>query len=233
MLDASDWQARWIATERWGWGEVKPAPMLRRRLDLKKPVAAARIYVSGLGYYELSINGRKIGDEVLAPASSQYDRTTFYQTHDVTGAFQVGENALGVILGTGWYNCHPQDVWSFHTAPWRDQAKLLLQLHLRFNDGEEQVVISDQQWRGSSGPIVFDALRNGEYYDARLEKPGWSAPGFDDSTWKPAVQVPPPGGTLRSQQHTPIRVIETITPVGLKEVRSGTWVYDLGQNIAG
>ncbi len=233
LLNATDWQARWIAGERLAWGELKPAPLLRRRLELRKSVVAARVYVSGLGYYELYVNGRRIGDEVLAPAFSRYDLTTFYQTHDVIVALRAGENVFGVILGSGWYNCHTQEVWNFHAAPWRDQPKLLLQLHLRFEDEEEQIVVSDQNWRANTAPIVFDGLRNGEFYDARLEQPGWNAPGFDDTAWKPAVQVPPPGGVLRSQQHTPMRVTETLRHVSVKEAQPGVWVYDLGQNIAG
>ena len=235
LLQADDWQAQWIAGSRSGPGEADPppAPMLRCAVALDKPVASARAYVCGLGYYEMYINGSKIGNDVLAPGFTRYDRTAFYQTHDVTDALCTGANALGVILGNGWYNCFTKEVWDFQQAPWRDHPKLLLQLHVRFADGEERVIASDTQWRCSTGPIVFDGLRNGETYDARLEKPGWTQPDFDDADWAPAVVVPGPGGALRSQQMTPIRVNQTIEPVSVREVRPGVWVYDLGQNIAG
>jgi len=235
LLNPSDWNAQWISSSRIGIGpsNIPPAPMLRRTFQLKKTVASARAYVCGMGYYELYINGRKIGDEVLTPAFTRYDSRVLYQTHDITNAIIQGENAIGVILGNGWYNCFTKEVWNFEQAPWRDQPKLLIQIHIRFVDGEETTILSDGSWRWSAGPIVFDGLRNGETYDARLEKPGWAEPGYDDSNWKDVTVVPGPGGVLRSQQMTPIRVTETIVPVSLKEVRKGVWVYDLGQNISG
>jgi alpha-L-rhamnosidase len=238
LLHPADWQAGWIAPRRVDGGEtgVPPAPLLRRRLTLDKPVASARVYVSGLGYYELSINGRKVGDEVLAPAFTRYDHAAMYQTHDVTAHLQSrggGENVLGVVLGNGWYNASTEVVWDFQHAPWRDQPKLLLQLHIRFTDGTETVIITDPQWRCSTGPTTFDALRNGQHYDARLEKPGWDRPDYDDSEWMAAKLVPGPGGILRSQQMTPIRVTATLKPVALQQVRSGVWVFDIGQNLSG
>ena len=235
LLNQEDWHAQWISRPRTNIGpsDLPPAPMLRRTIKLGKAVIWARTYVCGLGYYELYINGHKIGDEVLAPAFTRYDERMLYQTHDVTNVFTIGENAIGVILGNGWYNCFTKDVWDFQQAPWRDQPKLLIQIHIRFVDGEEEIIISDQRWRWSTGPITFDGLRNGEIYDARLGKPGWATSTYDDSDWKNVIVVPGPGGVLQSQQMTPIRVTDTIVPVSLKEVRSGVWVYDLGQNISG
>jgi len=235
LLNPSDWHAQWISSSRIGVeaSNPPPAPMFRRTFLLKKQIDSARAYVCGLGYYELYINGHKIGDEVLAPAFTRYDARVFYQTHNVTNAIVQGENAIGVILGNGWYNCFTKEVWNFQQSPWRDQPKLLIQIHIRFVDGEETTIVSDRSWRWSTGPIVFDGLRNGETYDARLEKSGWAEPGYDDSDWKDVMVVQSPGGILRSQQMTPIRVTETIVPVSLKEVRKGVWVYDLGQNISG
>lgn len=235
LLNEDDWKAQWISSARIvvGPSNPPPAPMLRRTFSVKKTVASARAYVCGLGYYELYVNGRKVGDEVLAPAFTTYDKTVLYQTHDITDFLVTGKNTVGVILGNGWYNCFTKDVWNFQQAPWRDQPKLLLQIHIRFKDGEEKVIVSDKKWRWNTGPIVFDGLRNGETYDARLEKPGWTKPEYDDGDWKPVTIVPGPGGVLHSQQMTPIRITETIVPVSLKEVRPGVWVYDLGQNIAG
>ena len=235
LLSKDDWKAQWIGRERiaFGGADPPPAPMLRRTFSIRKAIASARACVCGLGYYELYVNGRKSGDEVLAPAFTRYDKTVLYQTHDITELLVKGKNATGVILGNGWYNCFTKDAWDFQQAPWRDQPKLLLQIHIRFVDGDEMVVVSDRTWRCSTGPIVFDGLRNGEFYDGRLEKPGWSTPEYDDREWNNARIVPGPGGTLHSQQMTPIRVTGTITPISLVEVRRGVWVYDLGQSIAG
>lgn len=238
FLSDKDWQGKWIALHPYpvnmaGVKDEWPAPMLRRSFSLDKDIKKARVYISGLGYYELSINGEKVGDQVLAPSFTSYDKTVLYQTFDVTNALQKGENAVGVVLGNGWYNCSTQEVWLFKQASWRSHPKLLFQMHIEYKDGDRQVIVSDTNWRGTTGPIVYDSLRNGETYDARLEIDGWTQPGFDDQSWENARITRPPGGVLRSQQMTPIRVTQTIKPISLKEVRKGVWVYDLGQSISG
>ncbi|SHF23644.1 alpha-L-rhamnosidase [Caldanaerobius fijiensis DSM 17918] len=233
LLNQSDWYGQWIAAPHTGNMEPSPAPLFRRVVSLEKKVASARAYVCGLGYYELYINGRKIGDDVLKPAFTRYDETVLYNTYDVTDAFRPGENVIGVILGNGWYNCFTKEVWNFEQAPWRDKPKLMLQVIVQYDDGSESVITTDRQWRVSTGPIVFDGLRNGEFYDARLEKQGWNDVGYDDSEWENAVIVPGPGGVLKSQQMTPIRITDTIVPKSVKEVKPGVFVYDLGQNISG
>lgn len=233
LLDQSDWHGQWIGAPVHNNADPSPAPLFRRKITLEKEVVSARAYICGVGYYELYINGRKIGDEVLTPAFTRYDKTVLYNTYDVTDAFRQGENAIGVILGNGWYNCFTKEVWNFEQAPWRDKPKFMLQIIVQYTDGSELLVVSDHRWRVSTGPIVFDGLRNGEFYDARLEKPGWNEANYDDSEWEYAVIVPGPGGALRSQQMTPIRVVDTIVPKSVKEVRPGVFVYDLGQNISG
>jgi alpha-L-rhamnosidase len=233
LLRGTDWRAQWIAPADYSMKEVPPAPLLRRAFRLPAGVKKARAYVCGLGYYEFHVNGQRIGDEVLMPAFSRYDRTSYYQTWDVTLALQAGDNVLGPTLGNGWYNCFTEEVWDYKQAPWRAQPKVRLQLEVELATGRTQRIVSDISWQAGTGPIVFDGLRNGETYDSRLEQPGWSAPGFDASAWKKTRIVPSPGGTLRSQQFTPIRVTGSIRPVGVREVKPGVWVFDLGQNIAG
>lgn len=232
LLNQSDWHGQWIGAPHTNM-EPSFAPLFRRVITLEKKVASARAYVCGLGYYELYINGEKIGDEVLAPAFTKYDETVLYNTYDVTDAFKQGENVVGVILGNGWYNCFTKEVWNFEQAPWRDKPKLMLQIIVQYDDESESVITTDRQWHVSTGPIVFDGLRNGEFYDARLEKQGWNNVGYDDSEWENAVIVPGPGGVLKSQQMTPIRITDTIVPKSVKEVKPGVFVYDLGQNISG
>ncbi len=236
ILRAEDWVAAWIGHPA-GRTEVDrpvPAPFFRRVVTVEKPVRQARVYVSGLGYYELTINGRKVGDEVLAPAVSRYDRTVLYQCHDITRLLSPGPNVFGAVLGNGWYNSFTTVVWNFQAAPWRDQPKLILQAHIKFDDGEEWVVASGPDWKTTvEGPIRFDGLRNGEDYDARRELTGWASPGYDDSDWVLAQRVTPPAGRLRAQLMPPIRITETLRPVTVREVAPGTWVFDLGQNLAG
>jgi len=232
LLRPTDWLAKWIGRS----GESldpEPAPLLRKAFELNQPVRSARAYVCGVGYYELYLNGRKVGDHVLDPGYTRYDRRCLYVTYDVTSQLKQGANAVGAILGNGWYNQHATDVWDFHKAPWRGRPALLLQIHVEFADGSSQVIVSDGSWKVSSGPIVFDGIRNGESYDARLEKSGWDSPGYDDGDWAPAAEVAGPRGQLTAQFSPPMRVTKTITPVSVKQVEGGDWVFDMGQNMAG
>lgn len=235
LLKEEDWKAKWICSEMTDNGGLlpAPAPLFRKPFILNKPVLSARAYICGVGYFELYINGMKTGEEVLSPAFTRYDETVLYNTYDITGALDKGENVLGVILGNGWYNCFTSNVWDFSQAAWRHNPKFILQVHIDFEDGESLMLVSDTSWKASSGPIVFDGLRNGEHYDARIEKTGWNCPGYYDAEWSIAKIVRSPGGILRSSQMTPIKVNGTITPVSFKEAAPGVWVYDLGQNISG
>jgi len=234
LLTEADWQAQWIGvpTQHTMDGTPRPAPHFRRTLAVEQDIISARVYVSGLGYHELYINGQKVGDHVLDPLFTRYDVRTLYVAHDVTALLKSGENALGVVLGTGWYNCHTPEVWDFTAAPWRHQPKLLLQLHVTLADGSEQVLVSDASWKVGTGPLVFDGLRNGETYDARLEIPDWAKVGFDDTAWSPVEIITAPGGILTAET-LPCRVVETLTPKSVTEVRPGVFVIDIGQNMTG
>ena len=237
LLVESDWEAQWIGRpdaclNNWQ-AAILPAPLLRREFGLPAPIRQARVYVCGLGYYELSLNGRRVGDHVLDPTVTQYDQRARYVTYDVTEQLQSGANTVGVMLGNGWYNCHTPEVWHFDKASWRDYPKLLLQLEVTLEDGRQVVICSGPEWKVADSPVQFDGLRNGETYDARCEKPGWDAPSYGDSDWRSAMVVPGPGGLLQSQTSPPCKVMETITPVSVKEIRPGVVVYDLGQSIAG
>ena len=141
-----------------------------------KKVKRARVYVSGLGWYELYINGRKVGDHVLDPATTDYHKRTLYVTYDVTDLLRPGANAVGVMLGNGWY-CEPGRM-KYGRSP-----RLLMQMHVDLADGGTAVVKTDQTWKGSRGPITRNDIYGGETYDARLEKSGWAAPDYDDAGW--------------------------------------------------
>ncbi len=231
LLAKGDWRGKWIA--RTADTAYSPAPHLRREFDVAGKVKRARIYISGLGYHDLSLNGKKVGDHLLDPGYTRYDRRVLYVTHDVTDRLVQGGNAVGVILGTGWCNVHTLAVWRFDRAPWRAAPKLLLQMRIEYEDGREETIASDERWRTSTGPIVFESIYGGETYDARLEKTGWDAAGFNDAGWEPAKAVEAPKGVLRAQMMPPIRASKTIAPVMVTEPRPGVFVYDLGQNLAG
>jgi alpha-L-rhamnosidase len=207
--------------------------MFRRQFAVHGEIRQARAYVTGLGYFELTLNGNKVGDHELDPVKSRYDRRVYYVTHDITDQLRQGDNLVGMMLGTGWYNMHTKAVWGFGQAPWRARPRMLCQLEIDYADGSRETIISDNSWKVSTGPIVFDGIRNGETYDARLEQPGWNEPGFDAGNWEPASEVEGPSGVLSAQMLPPIRATRTLEPKSVTEVKPHVWVYDFGQNLAG
>lgn len=209
-----------------------PSPLFRKTFDARKPVKSATVTVCGLGYYELHINGERVGDHVLDPLFTRYDRTALYVTHDVTDKIRDGRNAIGVMLGNGWFNMHARCVWNFDIAPWRKNPRLLLNLRVEYEDGSVECVATDKSWKTAPGPVVHDSVRTGEFYDARLELPGWDEPDFDDAGWVRAAIVDS-RTTLRAQQANPNRITETITPVTITEPSPGIYVVDMGRNISG
>ena len=235
LMGKSDWRARWLSAPKSQDPSVEPdpAPLFRKAFELESPVAKARAYVTGLGYYELHLNGDKVGDRVLDPGFTRYDRRALYATYDVTDHLQKGKNAAGMIVGNGWYNMHSKAVWDFDKAPWRDRPTMICQIEVTFKDGSSTTIASDPSWKVSTGPIRFDSIREGETYDARMEKIGWSTPAYDDSGWKSAAVVDGPGGKLTSQKMPPMKVTRTLEPVKITDPKDGVYVFDMGQNTAG
>lgn len=230
------WAARWIGRNlvQCNYSNpVFPAPLYRKDFQLEGAVRQAKLHVCGLGYFVASLNGQRVGDHVLDPVVSQYDKRVRYVTHEVTGLLRPGLNAVGMMLGNGWYNSHTEGFWALEKAPWRDYPKLILELEVQLESGAMVRWGSDGTWRVAEGPVRFDGLRNGETYDARAEIPGWDLPGFDDRAWEKASVVPGPGGQLEPQIAPPCRVMQTLTPVSVRRLASGAAIYDLGQNLAG
>lgn len=238
LLKPADWKGKWIGspTDREYAAKNKkyePAPMFRKAFRIEKPVRRATAYICGLGYYELRLNGKKVGDSVLDPAFTRYDRRALYVTHDVTSQLARGTNALGVILGNGWFNYTVDAAWYFDEAAWRAWPKMLLKLEIEFTDKTTQIIVSDGTWKFATSPIVSNALLNGETYDARLEKPGWDTARYDDKNWITAKVVEPPKGILSAQMTQPIRATQELKTVKLTQPKPGMFVFDIGQNIAG
>ncbi len=233
---ARGWTAPWVGRYNMMFqyaDQMAPAPMYRREFILEGPVRKATLLICGLGYYVARINGQRVGDHVLDPVVTQYDRRVRYVTYDVTRLVSAGANAMGVILGSGWYNGHTVEFWNLDRAAWRDYPKLTLELEVQLKSGAAFRLQTDGSWRVTDGPIRFDGLRNGEHYDARAERPGWDRPGYDDQHWDPAIRVPGPGGLLEPQIAPPCRIMKTLTPVAVRKLPSGAAVFDFGQNMAG
>jgi len=205
---------------------VAPAPLLRKEFVVTKAVRRARVYISGIGWSELYLNGRKVSDRVLDPAATDYDKRVFYVTHDVTSRLKTGSNALGVMLGNGWY-CEPGRL-RYGYSP-----RLLLQMQIEYADGTTARVTSDPTWKTIDGPIRRNDFWGGEVYDARLERTGWSLPGYDDSKWTAVSVKEAPGGFMQSQMLPPIKVNQTLQPVKLSIPKPGVYVYDLGRVFGG
>ena len=169
---------------------------------------------------------------MLSPAFTRYDAECMYLVYDVLSLIRDGENAIGVILGNGWYNCFAEDPWNTRAASWRHVPKLILELHLFYEDGRHETVLSDPTWKASKGPITFNGIRNGEFYDARLELGAWTLPDYDDSAWNGTKIIKSPGGLLVAMEMEPIRVRKVIGAKKMWKSANG-YVFDIGQNQAG
>lgn len=233
LLDAGDWSARFVAP---GWDEdtsrPQPGPLLRKEFSVRPAVRHARLYVTALGVFEAHLNGATVGDHVMDPGWTSYDHRLRYQTFDVTNLLHEGPNAIGAMLGDGWYrgrlgwgggrrNCYG------------DRLALLAQLEIAYVDGTVQRVVTDESWRAAQGPILASDIYDGETYDARLEQPGWSTAGYDDAAWSPVRIVPRDLVPLVAPAGPPVRRIETLRPVGVTTSPSGKTIVDFGQNVVG
>ncbi len=235
--------ARWICEDKAPYADEEtffgddPAPLLRKEFNTGgRKVKCATVIVTGLGYYELYLNGKRIGDHELDPGWTVYDKRVFYSSFDVTKVLRRGRNAAGMILGNGWRNPLPLRMWGRYNP--RDVLAVglpsaFLQLEIEYTDGTKDRMITDTSWKTAPSPVLRNSVYLGEVYDARLEQAGWNKTGFDDSTWKPAILADPPKGALQEQPIPPIRAGEDIAPVNISQPKAGVYIADFGTNMAG
>jgi len=237
MLAATDWKASWITDgskqfERdEDFYQDDPMPLFRKELLIKKKVRAARLYISGLGYYEAYMNNHKISENKLDPGFTSYRKEVLYVTHDITKQLKKGKNTLGVMLGNGWWNALPLRLFgrfNIRNVQQTGRPCLKAELHIQYADGTKELVYTDESWETAPGPVIRNSVYLGETYDARKEKAFESSVG-----WKKAVPGTGPGGVLTAQLAPPIRITKTLSPVSLKEVGKDTFLVDMGQNFAG
>ena len=261
LLDVSDWNATWIGAP-WQGEEAlpkpvrgtaenmledtpPPAPMLRKEFNIKKEVKSAVAFVTGLGYFELYLNGGKVGNDVLVPNQTNYGKRpdlvnqfiaipdnfreyrVMYLAYDVKDQLKSGANCVGSILGNGFYN--PAKHW----AEGYGTPRFLMQLQITYTDGSKETVVSDKSWKASKSPILMDMVYYGEQYDARLEQPGWCTAGFDDSNWKSVAERKAPEGKLVAHTARPDKVVERIQPVSIRKSKNGSYVIDFGVEVSG
>jgi alpha-L-rhamnosidase len=263
LLMPDEWKASWIGVPWQGEAALPkpvstgseqapgkeevppPAPLLRKTFRIDKEIKSARAYVTGLGYFELYLNGKKVSDDVLAPNLTAYGKRpglennyisipdnfreyrVMYLSYDIKDLLNKGENAIGAILGNGFYNA-PINWTQSYGSP-----RFLGQVYITYTDGTQDLIISDQSWKASKSPIIMDLVYGGEYYDARLEQPGWCSPGFDDSKWDKVALRQAPGGKMTAQMSPADRVMEKLAPVKIDSLGDGKFRVDFGQEISG
>jgi alpha-L-rhamnosidase len=233
---ASQWQSSQVIADltdkRLGDpGELpQPAAYLRRTLALSNSLRSARLYVTALGSYRVSLNGSRVGDGVLTPDFTDYRKRVLYQAYDVTSLLVNGNNVIGALLGDGWYGSGLTWVGMHFFAP---PNRFVAQLELDYADGSHDTVVTDESWKAAASPILRSDIYGGEMYDARLEQDGWEKPGFDDSKWNPAVIADAPAISVSSQMTAPARVITTLNPKSVTPAANGAYIFDMGQNMVG
>jgi len=230
-----DWQpARIIGpfgTSPWTkvhFGKPPLVPIFRRDFSIEKPVRRALIHLCGLGQYVLHLNGKKVGDHFLDPDWSMYKKTLYYNTFDITSQVATGANALGVMLGKGFYNTSGDR--RIHGVYKDFPLMLRAQLNIEYADGSTTSVVTDSQWKWKAGPLVHNSILGGSDYDARRLPAGWDTANFNDSAWKTAIPATPVGGVLTAATAPPMKAFEEFKPVTIEEPKPGHFVYDFGQN---
>ncbi len=232
LLEPSEWKARWIGLKQAAGGSV-PCPHLRRVFSLAAAPRSARLYITARGLFEPWINGRLLTEDGFVPGWTDYRKRIDALTYDVTALLHEGENALAVILGEGWYSGHL--LWYGEKNHYGDTPALLAQLVVETATGRTELIATDERWRAATGPLLASDIYHGETYDARLEMPGWSESGFDDSAWQPAELLPParPAPVLSSRGTPAVRRVQELAPRSVSEPLPGSRVFDFGQNMVG
>jgi alpha-L-rhamnosidase len=229
VLKDSDWQAHWIGAE----DTDIPSLLLRREFSVKPGLKRALVNVCGLGQYEMTINGKKAGDDILSPGWTKYNKTCLYDTRDITDLLHDGKNAVGLELGNGMYQVLGGGRFTKFRNSFGPQ-KAIAQIRLEYADGSVEYVSTDENWRVAPGPITFNSIYGGEGFDARQEQQGWNETGFNDSKWQLAIIVDGPGGELcgLSRAGPPVGKFEIHKPIASFTLANGDIVFDLGQNAA-
>jgi len=231
LLRPADWKAKWISLAA-PEDSTQPSPMFRKEFAPKKKITSATAYITAHGLYEAEINGQRVGQDYLTPGWTVYQKRLQYQAYDVTNLLKNGANAIGVTLGNGWWRGNIG--WAHVNGFYGSDISLLFQLELEYADGSRETIGSDGSWKYSAdGPVRNSEIYHGETYDARLERLGWSLPGFNDSKWSKVAEKDFPKENLIGTYNEPIRKHETFKPVKIFRTPKGELVADFGQNLVG
>ncbi|WP_319589818.1 glycoside hydrolase family 78 protein [uncultured Draconibacterium sp.] len=231
ILESELWKASWITLPNEPKSEdSKPAQYYRNEFSTSKNIKSARAYVTSHGLYQLFLNGDKVGDQLFTPGWTSYNKRLQYQTYDVTEMLQK-ENAVGVVLGDGWYRGNIG--WVSANGYYGNELALLFQLKIHYADGSSEWIVSDKNWKVNNGPIRKSDIYNGETYDARMELTGWTSTGYNVDGWKTAEEVDAPKDFLIAPQGVPVKAVEELKPIEFITTPKGEKVIDMGQNMVG
>lgn len=242
FLDPSDWKATWISD-----GSKHPEkdedhykpdrmPLFRREFPSAKTVSSARLYISGVGYYEAYLNGKKVNDHVLDPGWTTYRKQVQYVVHDITPMITRGKNVVGIMSGNGWWNPLPFRIfgrWDLRDYQQTGRPCVKAEIHIHYGDGTNEIIATDASWKTAPGPVYRNNVYLGEHYDARWEQKNWNVDAKISTDWRPATIARGPDGVLTSQLQPPIRITSVIRPVSVTRHGKDTFIVDLGQNFAG
>ncbi|MDR0815174.1 MAG: family 78 glycoside hydrolase catalytic domain, partial [Bacteroidales bacterium] len=229
LLRQDEWKAQWVSTKE---KIMQESPLFRKTFTIGKKVKEAYIYATAAGVYDLYLNGERVGDEVLNPSVSDYRRTVLYSVYDVTTLLHDGTNAFGVMLGNGAYNMQKEEGRYCWDGTQLGNPCFALQMYVTYTDGSNELLTSGEGWKYTAGPVNFNNIYGGEDYNAQKEIEGWATAEIDDSGWKEAAVAPNPGGKVKWQS-IPIRITETLPAIASTRPSEKTYLFDLGQNIAG
>jgi len=232
LLSAKDWSAKWIRPAA-DLPELESASWLRREFTVSSPVTRARLYVTARGLFEVHLNGKQVGRDAFTPGWTSYANRIDTHTYDITSSIHEGPNAIGAILGTGWYA--GKIGFRGEKNRYGSQPELLLQLEIQHADGSSFTLVSDEQWKSTfNGPIRDSSIYNGENYDANLDLGAWSTAGYDDQSWSTVSANSDLGkAALVPKPFAPVRVTEELQTISVTEPEPGRFVFDLGQNMVG
>lgn len=231
LLSSNGWCAEWIGCTGEQEEKLEASPLYRKMFRIDKQIVSARVYVSALGLYELHLNGKRVGDWLFTPGWTSYGERIQYQTYDVTSFLKHGDNTIGAILGNGWYAGYI--AYTGEKAFYGDRRGLILQMHIKYTDGTERVVRTDDTWKTSFGPIQMSEIYHGETYDARLEKNGWDESEYRDDGWSNAIVLNHSKEILVAQQCQPVRVVRELPVLRTQLAPNGEVILDFGQNLTG
>lgn len=232
MMHTSDWIAQWITDKNDK--TFGPAPMFRKTFDIEKEIESAKLYISAAAYYLLYVNGEALNDMKLDPGYTHYDKRNLYSTIDITESLRKGSNVVATVLGNGFFNADaPVATWDFEKAQWRDRAKMIMEIHVKYIDGTSFIIPTDDTWKTSIGPHIYNNIYSGEMYDARKEIPNWNNLQFDDGDWDYAIVTSSPSPLLVSQTMQPMRVTKEIPAVSMQAFGDTVFVFDMGINLSG